>query len=343
MQKTIIVLVFTLICNVAFACDLCTVYIGLQPNDFKTSFGVRHRYRAFQIDYSANIASTSHTNNIKGAPTNKHNSGLTYGAPSDAYTYKETYNSYDIFLNLFLTQRLQLNLSTYFADNYVFHNDSIIGNIGGIGDLNMLLKYQLVNSQETGDTLLKNKFLHRLIVGGGISSPTGNYKKSSVIGFETQIQPNTIIGTPIMELDPHLQAGTGSFGYLFLMEYLLKFNNLGININNSYRLNTTNKNNFKFAHRFNNNASLFALLNLSDKVKLMPQTGLSFEKSARDQYQNQPYNNSGGEVLFSNFGFNLFIDKLSLEFIYYHPIYQSLYDDQPLNTQRLISQINYFF
>ena len=75
----------------------------------------------------------------------------------------------------------------------------------------------------------------------------------------------------------------------------------------------------------------------------MPQVGLSYEKSARDVFENEKFIDSGGEVLFSNFGFNLFLNKLMLGVSYYSPIYQQLNGDQPLNKLRLISQINYYF
>ncbi|MCO6501214.1 MAG: hypothetical protein J5I47_12675 [Vicingus serpentipes] len=346
MQKILIALVLTLIYNVSFACDLCTIYIGLRPNDFKNNVGLRHRYRIFEKEYQFQSISEIGNGSVlsgKGIPVDKHGGGDATSVTNGKYIYQETFNSYDVSANIYLTRKLQLNVSTYFADNYILRDDSVMSNIGGIGDVNLLFKYQLYNSQATGDTLLKNRFLHRVTVGAGGTLPTGNYNKETVVDFETDIQPNVILGTPIMELDPHLQAGTGSFNYLFLLEYLMKFNRFGLHFNTSYKLNTTNKNKFRFANRFNMNETLFALFPLSKKVKLMPQTGLSYELSGRDEYKNLPFYDSGGEVLFSNVGVNLFINQLSLEFTYYHPIYQKLYGDQPLNSQRMISQINYYF
>ena len=345
MQKTVIALALLLSYNITFACDLCTIYIGLQPNDFKNSIGIRHRYRVFDKEYQFQSISEINTSSHggKGMPVNKHSGGGAIGSTNERYIYKEAFNSYDVSANIFLTKKLQLNASTYFADNYTLRDDSVMVNVGGIGDLNLLLKYQLYNSQETGDTLTKNRLLHRLTIGAGGTLPTGNYNKKAVVDFETSIQPNVILGSPIMELDPHLQAGTGSFNYLFLLEYLMKLNRFGLNFNSSYRLNTTNKNQFRFANRFNLNTTVFALLPLSKKIKLMPQSGIAYELSNRDKYHDLPYYNSGGEVLFNTVGINLFINQLSLEFTYYHPIYQKLYGDQPLNNQRMVSQINYYF
>lgn len=342
-KRFLVGLVFILIYNTSFACDLCTIYLGIQPNDFKNSAGIRYRYRVFEKNYDGLSLSTfNNGQRIKGVPNNKHNGGE-LGLPNESYLYVEEFNSYDIFINAYLHPKWQLNISTYFTDNYIKKNDSIVSNVGGIGDINLLLKYQLINSQNNCDTTLKNKLLHRLSVGTGITLPTGNFNKSTIVDFETEFKPNVIIGTPILELDPHMQAGTGAFGYLFLAEYLVKINAFGLNINASYKLNTTNKNEFKFANRFNSNLSLFSMLKLSEKIKIMPQAGLSYEQSKRDEYQNEPYMDSGGSVLFSNLGLSLFLNKLRFNTSYYVPVYESLYDDQPLNKWRLISQINYYF
>jgi len=345
MQKRIfVVLVFILNYNLLFACDLCTVYLGLRPNDYNNSISLRHRYRLFDLAYDGQSNSIGKIGQrIKGVPKDKHGDSYSGVNNTDSYLYAETYNSYDIAVNIYLNHRLQLNVSTYFADNYIYHNDSIVDNIGGIGDINLLMKYQLINSQKTGDTLLKGKFLHRLTVGAGVTLPTGNFNKQSIVGFEKDFKPNVIIGTPIMDLDPHMQAGTGSFSYLMMAAYMLRFNSLGINLNGSYKINTTNKNEFRFANRFNSNITLFSLLKLTKKLKIMPQAGFAYEASKMDVDENQPFTESGGKTLFGNLGLKIYVNKLSFGMNYYVPVYQHLYGDQPLNKYRVVSQINYYF
>jgi len=345
-KKMIVLLTLVLIYHSALACDLCTIYLGIQPNDFKNSFSLRHRYSLFEREYINNPLFFNRSNQrvIKGEIIDKHDGEATDAIPlGKTYTYAEAYNSYDVVANIYLSKKFQINSSINFSDNYLKQNDSIIDNIGGIGDLNILLKYQLYNSSKTEDSILTNKFLHRLTIGGGVTLPTGNYNKYTVVDYVTEFTPNTIIGSPIIELDPHLQAGTGSFGYLVLLEYLLKLNSFGINSNISYKLNTTNKNNFRLANRFNVNTSVFTLAKLSKKIKLMPKLGLSYESSKQDSYNDKPFINSGGEVLFFNYGLNLYINKLGVEFIYYQPIKEYLMGIQPYNKQRIISQLTYYF
>lgn len=331
--------------DMVLACDLCTVYLGIQPNDFKHSFQLRHRHRLFKSDYINQGAFSTRVNNqrVKTKGIDKHAGEATdeIGA-GEKYTYAEAYNSYDLAANIYLSQRWQLNGSISFSDNYIKQNDSIVDNVGGIGDLKLLVRYTLVNTKQQEDSS-SNDFTHRLNLGAGISLPTGSYNKYSVVGFVTEFKPNSIIGSPEMELDPHIQAGTGSFGYIGLIEYQLRYNIVGFNTNLSYQINSTNNNNFRLSNRFNVNGSLFFIAKLSDKVKLMPNIGIAYEISDYDLIEGESYINSGGEAAFLNQGMTAFIGNMSLSFNFFQPVIQKMHGSQPLNNRRFITQLTYYF
>jgi hypothetical protein len=301
----------------------------------------------FESDYINHALYTERVDNQrlgKGVIKDKHAGESTEDIKvGDQFTYSEAYNSYDLVANFFVTTRLQFNGSINFSDNFVKQNDSILANVGGIGDLNLMAKYQLYNSTASDDTTNKNRYLHRLSVGGGVSLPTGKYNQYTVSGFVTEFLPNTIIGTPEMELDPHIQPGTGSLGYLFLLEYLIRYNNVGLNTNVSYKINTTNKNEFRLANRFNANGSFFIMGQLSKSLRIMPSFGLSYEVSDYDQINGETYIDSGGEVLFINYGLNLYINKIGVGFNFLAPGMENLHGSQPLNNRRFITQLTYYF
>ena len=347
MQKRWIVVLIILACNSILACDLCTVYLGIQPNDFTNSFAVRHRYRLFKSDYVSYPLYTTRisTQRVgKGEIKDKHagepTDDVSWGQP---YTYSETYNSYDLVANFYITNRLQLNGSINFSDNFIKQNDSILANVGGMGDLNLLAKYQLFNTSAAEDSVIHDKAIHRVTVGTGVSLPTGKFNKYTVKDFVTEFKPNAIIGSAEMELDPHIQAGTGSFGYLILAEYLLKYIMVGFNANISYKINTTNKNKFRLSNRFNANGSFFLLAKLSSKIKLMPNFGISYEVSGYDIIDGEEYIDSGGEALFLNNGFSLFINDIGIAFNYFQPAIENLHGNQPYNNKRFITQLTYYF
>ena len=342
-KKITVLLSCSLFYFTAFGCDLCSIYISLDPNGSDNSFGMRYRYRVFEKDYYKESFYMINNTTQKGQINSKHVASRDQTIKTtEKFKLSELYNSYDVFANFYLNPRLQLNLSTYFADNYMLNDDSTTTNIAGIGDASAILKYRLFNSKKCTDSL-KNRFVHRVTVGGGIDLPTGKYNKRTITDIQTEIEPNTIIGTAIEELDPHIQAGTGSISYLFLAEYMTKINNIGLNTNVSYKLTTANKNGFRFANRFNANGTVFFLLNLSEKLRAMPFVGATYETSERDSQDDIPVLGSGGKALFFNGGLNFFINKLSVEFSYYTPFYEDLLDDQPFNKNRMITQLVYYF
>ena len=105
---------------------------------------------------------------------------------------------------------------------------------------------------------------------------------------------------------------------------------------------TTNKNNFRFANRFNLNPSLFYVKQFKE-VRLMPTIGAAYERSNRDKDNGVEYIASGGETLFGNFGLTLFYKKISIGTTYFTPLVETLYDNQLNNQMRLISELNYYF
>ncbi|MBR9831148.1 transporter [bacterium] len=328
-KKALSVLAFValiLLSEVAVSCDLCSIYVGIRPDDYKNSFGMVHRYRSFARDYQATIPITT---------LDKH--GAQYS--TEPYSLEEVYNSYDLWFKYFLNPRVQIDASMSFSDNYLGKNDSMTNSISGPGDLLILSKYQVYNSKLCNDT---SDWIKRFTVGAGIKLPTGTYNKTFLNYPVTSTTKGITYGDPETILDPHLQSGSGSVDFILMMEGILMIQNIGINTNMSYKINTTNKNNFRFANRFNFNPSLFYVKQFKE-VRLMPTIGAAYERSNRDKDNGVDYIASGGETLFGNFGLTFFYKKISIGTTYFTPLLETLYDNQLNNQMRLISELNYYF
>ena len=89
------------------ACDLCSIYMNIEPNDLQNSIGFNYRYRLFE-----NTKTTFYSLN----QNEKHALGNT--VLSDVKSQKESFNSYDLWVNYFIGQKWQINASMTFADNY---------------------------------------------------------------------------------------------------------------------------------------------------------------------------------------------------------------------------------
>lgn len=311
----------------ALACDICSIYINLEPNDLKNSFGFNYRYRSFEHSFS-DVSLT--------ANGNKHAIGNT--VISNSVTQEEIYNNYDLWFNYFFYEKWQLNATMTFADNYYLEDDSLIHNIAGPGDLTLVVKNILFNTKST-DT---NNWAHRFILGGGIKIPIGKYNQPYMVTPQSNNKGSIIYGAPYSELDPHLQTGSGSLDFIFLTEYLVRFKKTGIITNVSYRINTENSNQFKFANRLNINSSAFYIWNKKD-FTFTPNMGVSYEFGQRDQLKNRDYSNSGGEAIFLNSGLKIYYKKMAFGVNYQNPINQNLNDNQLQNKNRVTSDLTFYF
>ncbi|MEQ8909780.1 MAG: hypothetical protein RIC95_11340 [Vicingaceae bacterium] len=311
----------------AWACDLCSIYVNLEPNDLQSSMGINYRHRSFLHGEEQFLTQNN---------TLKHASGNT--VISEAVMQEELFKSYDLWFNYFLNQKWQINGMMTFADNYYRENDSTLFNIAGPGDFTLMGKYLFFNSKVT-DT---SDWAFRLVGGGGVQIPIGSFNKTYLVTPSSSKKGNVIYGSPYEELDPHMQAGSGSFDFLFLLEGMLRYKKAGISTNLSYQFNTKNANNFRFANRLNWNMSGFYLLTIKS-FTFTPNSGLSLESSQRDRFRGKAYRNSGGLAMFLTGGAKVYYDKFSLGATYFSPIRQDLYDNQIPNNQRLIADLTYYF
>lgn len=308
----------------SYACDLCSIYVGIKPDDYKNSIGFIHRYRSFEKTYQASFYSNT---------LDKHGEQFSL----KDYKLAERYNSYDLTLKYFINPAWQINAIVSFSDNYFVKDDSLEASVAGPGDLLFLIKHQIYNSRKCDDS---SNWVKRFSAAAGIKLPTGKYDKTYV-EMPTKGK-NVVYGQAEEVLDPHLQAGTGSVDFIFLVEGIVMYKDLGVNVNVSYKANTINKNNFRFSNRFNLNPSLFYVKQF-ENFRVMPMFGAAFEMSKRDKLNGEDYLASGGETLFGNAGLSIFYKKLMLSTTYFNPIYQNLNDNQLNNKMRWITELNYFF
>ena len=146
---------------------------------------------------------------------------------------------------------------------------------------------------------------------------------------------------PGEELNPHLQTGTGSFDFLFISSYLAKYKGFGFNTDVVYKINTKNKNDFLFANRLNVTSSFF----YSKKIKsltLLPSVGGYLEQAKMDLDHHNPVMDSGGNVLFTIFGLDIYYKNVSVNVNYQIATIEHLNGEQH-NQNRIILGLNYAF
>lgn len=251
-----------------YACDMCSIYLTINPTDYKHSIQLNYRYRGA----SAMIK--------QGFLNQQAHVGSGY-FPEDTYA-EEYFHTIDAWGNFFLSERLQLmvNLPYQIAENY--YNDTIVQEASGVGDISGLLMYQVYNTKAEAPS----KFRQRFSVGGGLKLPTGKYK------IEADKEP----------IQQEYQPGTGSIDLILNAQYLMRYKNAGFSANVLYKINGENNQEYSFANGTNLDFRLFYQLKTSKSLMIMPEVGVFYEEAERDIERGVQVYGTGGNVSFGTIG-----------------------------------------
>lgn len=157
---------------------------------------------------------------------------------------------------------------------------------------------------------LDEKFKHTWSIGAGIKLPTGKYNledKGKLV-------------------NPNFQTGTGSTDFLVSSIYTIRYQKIGSNFETGYKLNTTNKNAYKFGNQFYAAFQLFYWQKVKSIV-LLPNAGLFYEQAQHHKDQNTIKTNTGGRALFATAGLETYIGSFTIGLTYKYPLSQQYNTD----------------
>ena len=198
----------------------------------------------------------------------------------------------------------------------------------GLGDLMLLANYKVFSSI----TLLQNEkttVRNEIYLGGGIKLPTGNNQVDIS-------NPDFNIG------DFNSQAGTGSVDYLLNITHNILWTNNGIVTNAAYRINTANKDNYRFGNRsYINTAYFYGFTKGSIKIK--PSIGVNFQSNAINYYEGVKVDGSNGYNFNTTVGVNVLRNKIGMNAMGFIPTAQNNYDGQTKLQSRIIVGVTYSF
>jgi hypothetical protein len=164
-------------------------------------------------------------------------------------------------------------------------------------------------------------------VAGGVKAPTGSFKKTS----------NT---DPI---NINMQPGSGSWDVPFNLSYTLRHKRTGISTEANYRVNSSNRSNYRFGNKFSSSIKLFQWTNLSHQSYILPHIGVVYEASGHecDGMEVNPY--SGGNILFATAGTETYIGNLGFGLQIQKPLQQKLGEGRIDAHARITAQLSYKF
>jgi hypothetical protein len=310
-MKKILFVALIIVCSLQMyaGCDMCSMYLGLNPNYNNHTIGLRFKYSLYSDKgMHHNMTSEEH----------QHHGGNEIEAPSK---YKREYQTTELFAIFYPSPKIQVMAFVPYMSNNVYKEKVWQENHTGLGDISFLGRYQLFNtSNDTGG------FRQRVFAGAGIKFPTGTYNEISADGM----------------LDPHIQLGTGSTDILFSVSYLCKYAKFGFNTDFNYRLNSANKHQYCFADRFSNTSSLFYTIS-QGKFVFIPGIGIYTEMAGYDIDHKIEMTTTNGTVLNSTFSMDIYLSGFSLNLNYHLPLNVQLNDPDADHQGRAMAGLNYSF
>ncbi|MEJ8800812.1 hypothetical protein [Pontibacter sp. H249] len=192
----------------------------------------------------------------------------------------------------------------------------------GFGDATLMANYNLLN---TGDSL-RHTLKHSLQLGGGIKLATGAFQQS---------QHEKVL--PI-----NMQPGTGSTDYLVNGIYTIRYKQLGLSNDVTYRSNSENKDGYKFGDRISASSNLFYWQNVKS-IALLPSAGIYYEHAKGDEINGVANAQKGGESYFGNVGLSTYIRNVAVSGTLQLPISSTEeYHATKGNTRSMVS-VTYMF
>lgn len=296
---------------VGIACDNCNVYLSFSPTDYKNSISLFSRQRELFGAYNqiGEMIATKHTG---------HNEPAFWGKK-----VTETYQTAELRGSFYIRDKWKTTIILPYVHNNQSIENTTRYDLHGFGDPIVLQSYQLYSTKK--DTT-NQPFYQRLLIGGGIKFPLGKTTRM----FEN--------GKPNLDLQP----GSGSWDLISFAAYTFKYKFLGMENNVNFKWNGKDVFQYKYGNTLNATSSLFAQVEFK-VVTLRAYSGLYFEKAQMDEthyYFDEPpmiHGDTGGNVLFANYGVKVFLDKFTIFGEYQDNIHSKLNGYTQLLTRNRIN------
>lgn len=305
MKKILTILIFTWAVNQSLACDICGCGAGSNYVGLLPEFGKK----IFGLRYRHNSL-VAHLNS---------------DGSSSYMTTKEAYTNLEIWGAINLKPKLRLMFTVPYSFNERT-NQGATKTKNGLSDITINTYYEIINSKK----LLHNKLLiQNLWFGGGIKLPTGSYSATD----KSMSNMNNNL----------FQNGTGSVDFSLNAMYDIRYQDAGISINSSYKINTPNKYKYQYGNKFVNTAQLYYKWKIKNRFTLAPNIGIAYETSNKDYDDVYSVDMSGGNISTFNMGCEFKNKIIAVGINYQIPQFQDLANSTIKADNKLMVHVSFVF
>lgn len=191
---------------------------------------------------------------------------------------REFYQTAEIWGGWNISKRVQVLAFVPYNINHQ-KSDEGVADLKGLSDIVLLTNYKLldINSVNSNNKIISQQ----LWIGGGIKLPTGKF----------EIEKND----PDIASVANRQLGSGSVDFLLNTMYNVRVNKLGINTSATYKINSANKEDYKFGNKLSASGFVYYAVAVS-KTMISPNLGLLYEHTEGSELQNNKIDLTGGSL-----------------------------------------------
>lgn len=287
MKKIIITIIFSIFLYSANACEICGCGLGNYYIGIMPHF--KNKFIGLRYQFH------SFRTRLSDDPTQ---------FSRDFYQTAEVWAGWNI------SSRLQVLAFVPYNFNHQVSDEGTT-NLNGLGDVALLLNYKLVdiNSKTSNNKNISQE----LWVGGGAKLPTGKFELEA--------------GNPDVAAIANTQRGSGSVDFMLNTMYNVRVDKWGITTNASYKINSANKDDYKFGNKFSASSFVYYSLKAS-KTFISPNAGLLFEHNEASQLSNAKVNLTGGSLFQLATGVEFGFKKMAVGFNTQLPVSQNFAESQ---------------
>lgn len=308
-MKTILAWAVILMPSLVLACDVCGVFMGIQPYDRTNSISLIHRMRHLQGLMPVTTTGHEHLHGV---------------APADVakQQVRDLLQVAELRAEIWITQRINVVGAFTAANNYRAVDGYISNDVYGVSDPMVIGRYMLVNTKSNGDA---DRTAHRVMIGAGVKAPLGDTDP-------------LYLGEPVpMEQ----QLGTGSWDALGSLEYMVRLKRNGIALNMIGRRSGTATDGHCMGHSLSTTLEVFRTYQKGENWRLMPSAGIYYEAMTSMLHQGHIMTGTGGTTLFTHIALRAWYRNWGVQAIYQPAVLKEMGPLMVPNRERVIIGITY--